>query len=200
MARAGGVVAVTGEVPVLWVLARSSGLVAMGLLTLSVLLGIAAGMRNSPSWWPRFVTQGVHRWAAATGVLLLVAHVASVVLDPHAEIDLLDVVVPFGVAEGSVWVGLGTLAVDLLLLIVVTSLVRTRLRPAVWRGVHVTAYAAWGLAIVHGIGVGTDAQDRWVVATTAVSVGLVVASLVLRLTRGRGHRGTRYRAPERVRA
>jgi len=194
------VVAVTGEVPVLWVLARSSGLVAMGLLTLSVLLGIANKKRSAPPWWPRFVTQGLHRWTAATGVLLLAAHVVSVVVDPHAAIDLLDVVLPFGVDYASVWVGLGTLAVDLVLLVVVTSLLRSRLGPRLWRAVHLTAYAAWGLAIAHGVGVGTDAGDRWVVATTAASVGLVLASLLLRLGRDRGRRGTRYRAPEGVNA
>ena len=192
-------VAVTGgEVPVLWVLARSSGLVAMGLLTLSVLLGIAAGARTSPSWWPRFVTQGLHRWTAATGVLLLVAHVGSVVLDPHAAIDVVDVVVPFDADYRSLWTGLGTVAVDLLLLVVVTSLLRSRLRPRLWRALHLCAYAAWALAVAHGVGAGTDAGDRWVAATTAASVGLVVASAAVRLRRDRGRSGRRYNAHQEV--
>ncbi len=190
-------VTVTGEeVPLLWVLARSSGLVAMGLLTLSVLLGIAAGARAS--WWPRFVTQGLHRWVAATGVLLLVAHVVSVVVDPHATIDVVDVVVPFDADYRSVWTGLGTVAVDLLLVVVLTSLLRSRLRPRLWRAVHLCAYAAWALAVAHGLGAGTDAGDRWVAATPAASVGLVLAAVALRVGRDRGRRGRRYNARQEV--
>jgi len=179
-------------------LSRSSGLVAMGLLTLSVLLGIAAGARTVTAVWPRFVTQGLHRWTAATGVLLLVVHVVSVVVDPHAAIELLDVVVPFGTDYRSVWTGLGTLAVDLLLVVVVTSLLRSRLRPRLWRAIHLSAYGAWALAIAHGIGTGTDAGDPWVAATTLASIGLVVASVLVRVWRDRGRRGSRYRVPQEV--
>ncbi len=175
-------VAVSGDLPVLWVLARSSGLVAQGLLTVSVLLGIAAGARTTP--WPRFLTQGLHRWTAATGVLLLVVHVASVTADPHAAVAALDVVVPFRSGYRAGWTGLGTLAVDVLLVVVATSLLRTRMRPHVWRAVHLAAYAGWALAVAHGVGAGSDAQRPWVAATTAVSVGLVVASLGVRLRRG----------------
>ena len=182
----------------LWLLARSSGLVAMGLLTLTVLLGIAAGARTVTSAWPRFVTQGLHRATSATGVLLLVAHVTSVVVDPHAAIDLLDVVVPFRTGYRSIWTGLGTLAIDLLLVVTVSSVFRSRLRPRLWRAIHLSAYAAWGLSAAHGIGSGTDARDAWVAATTAASIGLVVASVALRLRRDHGRRGIRYRATVEV--
>jgi sulfoxide reductase heme-binding subunit YedZ len=140
----------------------------------------------------------LHRWTAATGVLLLVAHVVSVVVDPHATIDVLDVVVPFDADYRSIWTGLGTVAVDLLLVVVLTSLLRSRLRPRLWRAVHLTAYAAWALAVTHGLGAGTDAGERWVAATTAGSVGLVLAAAVLRLGRDRGRHGRRYTAQQQV--
>jgi hypothetical protein len=103
------------------------------------------------------VTQGLHRAAAVTGLVLLVVHIVTMVVDPHAELGLADVVVPFGAGYRALWTGLGTLAVDLLLLTLLTTLWRRRLSPRLWRGIHLTAYAACGVAIAHGIGAGTDA-------------------------------------------
>jgi sulfoxide reductase heme-binding subunit YedZ len=187
------VVAVTGEeLPVLWIVSRAAALVATGMLTVTVLLGIAAGSRSA-SAWPRFVTQGLHRAAAVTGLVLLVVHIVTMVVDPHAELGPADVVVPFGAGYRALWTGLGTLAVDLMLLILLTTLWRHRLSPRLWRGIHLTAYAAWGLAIAHGIGAGTDAGQPLVAATNAASVGLVVAALGVRVYRDWGRQGTRYR-------
>ena len=58
-------------------------------------------------------------------------------------------------------IGLGTLAVDLLLLVVVTSLLRERLPHRLWKAVHLTSYLLWPLAFVHGITAGTDLGGGW---------------------------------------
>ncbi len=75
--------------------------------------------------------------------------------------------VPWGGLYQPVWLGLGALALDLLVAITVTSLLRTRLPHAAWRLVHWASYLAWGIAVVHGIGIGTDSDATWSVMITA---------------------------------
>ena len=173
------------EVPVLWLLARASGLTANLFLTMAVVLGIAAGARSLPAWWPRFLTQGLHRGAAITALGLLIVHVVALVLDPFVELMWLDLVVPFRAGYKPLWSGLGTAAVDVLILVVLTSVLRLRLRlgPKLWRAIHLTAYSAWGMALLHGLGAGTDTQAPMVRAFYAASLGLVMASMLVRAAR-----------------
>lgn len=182
--------------PVLWFIARASGLTALLFLTLSVVLGIAAGARRPAL--PRFVTQGIHRTCALTSLLLLGTHVAAIVADPFVPLEWTDVWWPFAAGYRPLWTGLGTIALDLMLLIIATSLVRHRMGVRTWRAVHVTSYVAYALSIAHGIGAGTDAQEPVVAALTGTSVGLVVAALMLRLWRDHDRAHRRYRADMEV--
>ena len=85
----------------------------------------------------------------------------------------LDAVVPFASAYRPLWLGLGAIAIDLLIALVVTSLVRARLGLRAWRGVHWCRYACWPVALLHGLGTGTDARTPWMQALTAVCVAVV---------------------------
>ena len=164
------------EEPLLWWLTRSTGLMSLLLLTVSVVLGATAAW-GTPAG--RVARQEVHRWAAGLAVGLLVAHVATSVGDSYVPLGPRDVVVPFLADYRPVWVGLGTVAADLLLAVLLTSVLRSRLAGRGWRSVHVLAYAAWPLALVHGLGAGSDADStpvRAVAAGCATAVGLAFLS------------------------
>jgi methionine sulfoxide reductase heme-binding subunit len=193
MAGTGGVVGMSGELPVLWLLARAAALVSFAVLTATVLLGVAAGQRTRSTRWPRSLMQGVHRGLSLTGVLLLGIHVVAVVADPYVALDWLDVVIPFRAGFRPTWTGLGTLALDVLVVVVVTSLLRVRLGPRAWKAVHVTAYAAWALSLLHGIGAGTDTGTPWVAGGYAAAFGLVLAATLLRAARRPARDGARLR-------
>ena len=144
------------EGPVLWYLNRSTGVVALVLLTLTTVLGVLALGGRPAQRLPRFVTQAVHRNLALLGVVLVVVHVVSAVVDEFVEIRWYDAVVPFTSSYEPVWLGVGALALDLLVVITVSSLLRSRMRHRGWRALHLTAYALWAASTVHGIGMGTD--------------------------------------------
>ena len=78
------------------------------------------------------------------------------------------------------WLGLGIVAVDLVVAVVVTSLLRHRMRHRTWRWVHLTTYAAWGLAVLHGVGIGTDTGTGWARSVYVGSALVVVLAVVLR--------------------
>jgi sulfoxide reductase heme-binding subunit YedZ len=119
---------------------------------------------------------------ALLSVVLLVAHLVTAVLDEFVEIRWWEVFVPFVGSYEPLWVGFGALAVDLMIVVVITSLFRTRMQHKLWRVLHVSTYALWGLAIGHGIGVGTDMTESMWLLTVACAVVVPLAA-TLRLGR-----------------
>lgn len=186
----------------LWILGRGLGVSSLVLLTISVVAGVITFRRSTPLRTPRFAVAEIHRRASLLASGLLVGHVISLWLDTEAHLRLVDVVVPFLSAANPVWWGLGTLAVDLFLAVIVTSLLRKRIPRPVWRGIHLFSYLAWPLAVLHSFGSGTDAADGWFVAVALGCVGAVAAAITLRLfgagTSGRRSADQRFPAPTAV--
>lgn len=169
----------------LWFLNRGTGVILLVLMTLSVALGVASTVRTTSTRWPRFVTQALHRNLSLLTVALLVAHVAAAVIDDFVDIRWYDAVVPFGANYDPFWLALGTLSLDLTVVVVATSLLRHRFGLRSWRAIHLSTYAGWALGLVHGFGIGTDHRTVWSVAVTAGCVGLVAGAAAVRLsTRG----------------
>jgi len=164
--------------PMLWFLNRGTGIVLLVLMTISVVLGVLSARSRAGRGTPGFVRNVVHRNVALLAVSMLAVHVASAVVDSYVDIRWWDAVVPWGGLYQPVWLALGALALDLLVAITATSLLRTRLPYSAWRLVHWASYLAWGIAMVHGIGIGTDSDATWSVLITVgcgVAVGLAVA-------------------------
>ena len=81
------------------------------------------------------------------------------------------------------WLGLGTFAVDLFIVVTLTSLIRDRLPHRGWHLVHLLSYVGWGASLAHSIGIGTDvkAAQPWAYAIVAASIGVVVIGGIVRL-------------------
>ena len=106
----------------LWYVTRGSGVVALLLLTVSVLLGIGVTLRWRGERWPRFAVANVHKNLTLLSIVFVLVHVVTTVADGYAPISLTAAVWPFGSPYRPVWLGLGTVAFDLLLALVATSL------------------------------------------------------------------------------
>ena len=175
--------AATGPSP-LWYLTRGTGLVALILLTASVALGVLNTSRWARPGWPRFATAGLHRNVSLLVVVVLAIHIVTAELDPFAPVGWAAVVVPFVSSYRPIWLGLGTLAFDLIVALVVTSLLRGRLGYRTWRVVHWAAYVSWPVAVLHGLGTGTDARLAWVQLITVVCTLAVGVAVAWRLAKG----------------
>jgi methionine sulfoxide reductase heme-binding subunit len=167
--------------PGLWYATRATGLVALLMLTASVLLGLLAAGRFGGDRWPRFLTQGLHRNISLLVVVFLTLHVASTVLDTYTSIPLTAAFVPFASGYKPPWLSLGAVALDLLLALIITSLARGRLGYRWWRGLHWLAYACWPVAVAHGLGIGTDRSATWVITLTIGCMGCVGAVVAWRI-------------------
>jgi Ferric reductase like transmembrane component len=175
--------AVTGP-SAMWYLTRGTGVVALVLLTLSVALGVANVRRMQTAEMPRFVLGAIHRNASLLAVVFLLVHIGTSLLDGFAPIALLDVIVPFRSAYRPLWLGFGAVAFDLLIAVTVTSLLRRRFGYRAWRATHWAAYACWPVALLHGLGTGSDAKTTWMLAITGVCVIVVIVAVVARVTDG----------------
>ena len=167
--------------PQLWFANRGTGFVLLVLLTLSTMLGVLSTARVSPRLWPRMLSQGLHRNVSLLAVTFLAAHVATAVADTFVDIRWYNAFVPFSGTYKPVWLGLGSLGLDLLIAVTATSLLRHRMSHRPWRAVHVMAYAAWGLGLLHGLQMGTDAASVWGAGLNYGCIAVVLLAVLARL-------------------
>jgi hypothetical protein len=147
----------------LWYATRATGVMALVLLTAAVVLGVAGTARLATPRWPRVITARLHRNLSLLAVAFVAAHVLTTELDPFAPVGWVSAVVPFASSYRTFWLGLGTVAFDMLLAVVVTSMLRARLGYRAWRAVHWLGYTCW-------LCVGGQAGQE-VVARTRPAVG-----------------------------
>jgi DMSO/TMAO reductase YedYZ heme-binding membrane subunit len=167
-----------------WYLARATGAVALVLLTVSVVLGVLGSMRFSAApRWPRFAIDALHRDSSLLVIVLVAIHIVTSVLDGFAPISLIDGLIPFQTPYRPLWMGLGALSFDLLIALVVTSLLRRRLGYRSWRAIHWLAYASWPVAVLHGLGAGSDVKAWWMLALTVACLAAVVIAIFARIGR-----------------
>lgn len=171
--------ATSGPSP-LWYATRATGVMAFVLLTITVALGISGAARLESRQWPRVITAGLHKNISLLVVAFIVVHVLTTVLDSFVSISPVAAIIPFAASYRTFWLGLGAIAFDLILALVATSLLRSRLSYRAWRGVHLLAYASWPIALWHGLGTGTDTKLPWLLAIDALCVIAVTGALVWR--------------------
>ena len=168
----------------LWYMTRGFGLIDLVLLTATLVMGVTQVVRYARPGIPRFVLSALHKNISLLAVVFLAIHVVTAVLDTYVSISIADVFIPFIGSYRPFWLGLGALALDLMLALAVTSLVRERLGQRTWKLVHWTAYLCWPIAIVHGLGTGTDTQLGWVLVLNGVCVAAGLAAVWWRLANG----------------
>jgi sulfoxide reductase heme-binding subunit YedZ len=103
------------------------------------------------------------------------------ILDTYVHIGWAAILVPFTSSYSRFWVGMGTVAVDLMAAVFVSSLLRSRMKPGMWRGIHWLAYGCWPIALAHTFGLGTDSGEPWVIALGAACIVAVGGALLWRL-------------------
>jgi sulfoxide reductase heme-binding subunit YedZ len=165
----------------LWALGRGAGVAALELLTVAVATGVLTRSGRPLATLPRFGVVELHKNTALLGSAFVALHVLSLFFDPYAQLRLIDSVLPFVGSYRRFWLGLGTVALDLLIAITVTGIARHRVGVQVFRTVHWAAYALWPVALAHSLGNGTDVGHAWFLAIVALCLVSVAAAVTFRL-------------------
>jgi methionine sulfoxide reductase heme-binding subunit len=165
----------------LWYTTRASGTVSLVLLTAVIVLGILVSIRWNNGQWSNYLVQAAHRYLSLMALVFLALHISTAVIDPFAHLKITDAIVPFSSSYRSFWLGLGVVAVDILIALVVTSLLRGRIGFRFWRVFHWLAYACWPIALLHGMGTGTDTRTLWGLGLDVVCVAAVLCAIGVRI-------------------
>jgi sulfoxide reductase heme-binding subunit YedZ len=171
---------------VTWYLARGAGVVAFAALSLATAAG-AVTARRSGAIERRVLTQYLHRTAALTGLLLLVLHLVTVLIDSYAGVGVLGALLPLASGYRPVAVSLGVLSMYLLVAVIGTGLLRASFANSArgarsWRAVHLLSYPAWALSAGHFLTAGTDAGRWWARLVLLAGCGVVAAGVLVRLS------------------
>lgn len=171
-----------------WYFSRATGMVALVLLTAIIVLGVLGPLRISTDLWPRFAIRTVHRDLSLLALAVIAIHVLAIVADSVVSVPLSAAVLPWGSSYSPFWTGLGALAFDLMVALVLTSLLRNRLGFRTWRFVHWGAYVSWPLAVAHGLATGTDTAAAWDLGVTVLCISIVAIAVALRVQGGNAAR------------
>ena len=165
----------------LWYASRSTGVVSLVMLTGVVVLGVAVQRQGRLPGLPKFAVVGLHRSISLLSVVFLAIHIVTAIADSYVNIRIVDALLPFLSSYEPFWLGLGTVAFDLMVALIVTSLLRARLGRRIWRWVHWLAYAAWPVAVAHSFGSSTDMQSGWLLGLGVVCVLAVLGAVGWRI-------------------
>jgi sulfoxide reductase heme-binding subunit YedZ len=116
---------------------------------------------------------------------LAVLHLAALLLDRTSRIAFIDLVLPFHSTYGTLGIGLGTLAVDLLIVVTVTAWLKKRMPGGLWQWMHRLAYVAFALIFLHAVLSGTDFSDPFVSAITWSAAAMLLVLALARAFWGR---------------
>jgi sulfoxide reductase heme-binding subunit YedZ len=177
----------------LWYTTRATGVVALSLLTVTLVLGILTAGRMRSRSWPAFAQADLHKRISVLAMVFLAFHVLTSVLDTYVNVGWAAILVPFASPYRPVWTGLGTVGVDLMLAVAISSALRQRISAQAWRAIHWLAYGSWPVAMAHALGMGTDASQLWMDGLAGACGLAVLGSLTWRVA---GYQKSKARAYE----
>ena len=194
------VAALTGRSlsPLTWYIARASGL----SLYISLWVATVGGLALTTSLLDRWVSRGgvlsVHAFATQLAYGFLALHMLSIAADPTVNYGFRELLVPFEAGWREPWTGLGVLAGQLTVIIGVSFSLRSRIGTKTWRALHWLTFPLFGMALLHGVGAGTDTSQAWVRALYLATGAVVVTFTLYRVLRGaRGSQRGGTQAPAR---
>ena len=155
--------------PVAWLIARAAGLVAFGLLTSSIVLGLLMSTRLLAPRRQKSLL-GWHQTLLWLAICMAALHGGALLLDPVMHFGVGAVLVPGLAPWRPITVASGVTAGYLMLALATSFHVRRRITQRRWRQLHYASFGAFGLALGHGLHAGTDLQGV---------AGLVFAGIAL---------------------
>ena len=163
---------------VFWFIARITGLTSFAVLSLSLLSGEALRTSVLDFLASNRAIRRLHDFTTPLWLPLGLAHVIALLLDKTARISPVDVFVPFLTQYGQLPIGLGTISFDILMVVVVTSWLRSRMNNTLWTWIHRTAYIGFVALFFHAALSGTDFDAPLVSALAwSTAAGLSILGL-----------------------
>ena len=151
-------------------LSAYTGLVATGLLTLNILLGMMLGTAyKKHNYWTRLPDRikqinvyDLHNWTAYIALLLVLLHPTLLLFDPATKFKFIDIVFPINAPHQKLFVALGTLSMFAIITVLITTqkVVKKTMSFRTWKNIHLISYGTTLLFVIHGIVMDPELKDR----------------------------------------
>ena len=164
--------------PLLWYLTRATAFAAYVTLTAAVALGMLRVVARRAGERLSWVVDELHQFISTLALLLVLAHLLSIFLDPFIPFTAANLLLPLDEPYRPLAVRLGVFAFYALVLVLASSWLRRRLRYRTWRALHYLGFVAFALATAHGVLAGSDAGEPWM-RGMYVGAGSAIAFLTL---------------------
>jgi len=172
-----------------WFVARSSGIIAWALVTMSVCWGLMLSTKAAAKATQPAKILDLHRFFGGLAVVFTAVHMAGLALDSFVHFGWLELFVPWKSSWQPTAVAWGVIGFYLLLAIEITSLLMKRIPKPVWRHIHRTSLALYVFATYHGIQAGTDTGSVWYQMAMLASINIVAFLVILLALARRGKGG-----------
>lgn len=168
-----------------WLASRAAGVVALLLVSASVLIGLtmASGVLRKPGLKRSLLA--FHEHTALAGLVFIGVHGVTLLGDAWLRPGLAGIAIPFVIGYRTVYVGLGILAGYLAALLGLSFYARRRIGARLWRRLHKATVLVYVLGLVHTLGAGTDAGTTWLRAVMLATAVPIVTLFALRVARSR---------------
>ena len=140
-----------------WFLSRATAFVAMGLLWISMALGLGITNKLAHVWPGGPTAFALHEYTSVLGLAFVLFHALFLLGDHYTNFSLLQLLVPFSAQTyQSFWVGLGQTGFYLSLIVTLSFYVRRKIGQKIWRGLHYITFFSYVGALFHALAIGTD--------------------------------------------
>lgn len=147
---------------VYWYLSRASGFAAFGLLWLSMVYGLLITNRMARAWPGGPAAYDLHQFTSLLSLVFTGFHVLVLLGDAYMGYSLAQLLLPFNSTNYMpLWVGFGQIGFYVMILVSITFYLRQRMKPGLWRTIHLLSFAGFVMALGHGIFSGSDSGAWW---------------------------------------
>ncbi|MCU6712915.1 ferric reductase-like transmembrane domain-containing protein [Paenibacillus sp. J5C_2022] len=167
-----------------WSVTKAAGVSSYLLLFVSVIMG-TIGYSQLVSAKHRGRLIFYHQWTGWFGFLFGLLHGIVLLIDTYEPFSIIDLLVPFFSPYKSAGTGLGIIALYMYVAVMVTSDWMKLFGRKVWRIVHYLPFAAYILALLHGLLAGSDSSRTAVKMMYAVTGLLFLVVIAVRMGWGK---------------
>jgi methionine sulfoxide reductase heme-binding subunit len=167
-----------------WLAGRASGIVALALISLSVMLGLAMAGRVTREPKLRRAMIAVHEHAALAALIAIAVHGITLLGDKWLDPGPVGILVPFQIDHEPLWTGLGIVGGYLAAALGLSFYARRRIGTKRWRSLHKATILVYVLSVLHTLGAGSDAGTPWLRAQIVLTGAPILFLFVMRALSG----------------
>lgn len=156
------------------IVAATVGFTSLGALWFGILWGTILRSGWAISRVRHSTIYGIHMNVVLFGLWLAVVHALTQLAAPQGKVGWLDELVPFINEHDPIGIGMGVVALEMMLAFALSVVLQRRLGYHRWRTFHSFAYLAFTLAVGHVLVSGTDVGPAWIRATIGLGWAVVM--------------------------